>query len=146
MNRYGLCYHHLGWSSKGRATSMNRSLLDITVRPIPVQTTRWGLCYVRMLKASELDALLEIIDNWSGPERMALLVAFGACDAEGNKVFTRDDLGKLLKAPLEPLSELCTAFLDVNGMTGDPLEKKASTPSSGSTSTSPENSVTRIRK
>lgn len=122
---------------------MTRSLLDIRLKPHPVQTRLWGLCHVRIAEASELDHLMKIIETRKGADRLIELVLMGACQSDGRRAFGIDDREKLRSAPLEPITELATAFLEMNGIMGGVDEKKSSSPSSGSPSISPISSAIR---
>lgn len=114
----------------------SRSLLDVKAQPKPVKTKAWGTVFVRHALADELDDVLRILDSCKGGERLIQLVMLGACYDTGRQVFTHDDLLKLRKAPLEPIAELATAFLELNGL-AESSEKKSSIPSTGSVSTLP---------
>lgn len=112
----------------------SRSLLDVKIQPKPVKTKAWGTVFVRHARADELDNVLRILDSYTGGERLIQLVMLGVCYDTGRQVFTHDDLPKLRKAPLEPITELSTAFLELNGL-AESSEKKSSIPSTGSVST-----------
>ena len=124
---------------------MSRALLDLQIKPKAVQTELWGTCYVRRAMASELDEILKIMDTVSGSQRFVRLVQLGACDANGQRLFSEQDGIKLMQAPMEPIGEIAVAFLEANGITGDAPEKKSSPRTSGSPSISPITSVTKTR-
>ncbi len=104
---------------------MNREeLLSLPLASRVVDTQAWGPVRVRQLKAAELPALLEILDV-RGPERLARFCVLGCIDSRDGPLFLPDDVPKLLSGPLEPVSELATAFLELNGITDIEEEKKS---------------------
>ena len=124
---------------------MSRSVLDIEILPVPIETELWGRVYVRRAMTSELEAILSIIEESKGPERLVRLAQLGACDSGGVRLFTEADRSRLMAAPLEPISDIALGFLEANGLGEAGAEKKSSPPSSGSPFISHMASAARIR-
>lgn len=107
-----------------------------------VQTEAWGLCYVRQLKGNEFERFMAIMEESSGSERLARLTVLGLCDESGERRLVEGDEPVLLDGPMEPLGEVATAFLELNGVTEE--EKKSSSPPNSSRSSLQNSSVTPI--
>ncbi len=109
---------------------------------VPVQTESWGQCYARQIKGNEFERFMAIMDESTGSERLARLTVLGLCDADGKRVLADGDESVILDGPMEPLGEVATAFLELNGVAEE--EKKSSSPPSSSRSSLPSSSVTPI--
>ncbi len=108
----------------------------------PVETEAWGSCYVRQIKGNEFERFMAIMDESTGSERLARLTVLGLCDADGKRVLADGDEPVIVDGPMEPLGEIATAFLELNGVAEE--EKKSSSPLSSLRSSSPNSLVTPI--
>ncbi len=106
-----------------------------------VETEAWGSCYVRQIKGNEFERFMAIMDESAGSERLARLTVMGLCDEKGERILADGDEPIVIDGPMEPLGEIATAFLELNGVAE---EKKSSSPPSSSRSSSPNSSVTPI--
>lgn len=102
-----------------------------------VATASWGICYVRQLKGNEFEPFMDIMDKYRGSERLARLTVLGLCDANGQRVLADGDEPVLIDGPMEPLGEIATAFLELNGVEE---QKKSSDLPSSSLSSLPSSS------
>ncbi len=109
---------------------------------VEVQTGAWGLCYVRQIKGNEFERFMAIMDESTGSERLARLTVLGLCDADGKRVLADGDEPVIVDGPMEPLGEVATAFLELNGVSEE--QKKSSSQPSFSPSSSPSSLVTPI--
>ncbi len=108
----------------------------------PVETEAWGSCHVRQIKGNEFERFMAIMDESTGSERLARLTVLGLCDADGKRVLADGDEPVIVDGPMEPLGEVATAFLELNGVAEE--EKKSSSPPSSSRSSLPSSLVTPI--
>ena len=108
-----------------------------------VETEAWGDCYVRQIKGNEFERFMAIMDESTGSERLARLTVMGLCDEKGERILADGDEPIVIDGPMEPLGEIATAFLELNGVAE---EKKSSSPPSSSRSSSPSSSVMPIPK
>ncbi len=106
-----------------------------------VETEAWGSCYVRQIKGNEFERFMAIMDESAGSERLARLTVMGLCDEKGERILADGDEPIVIDGPMEPLGEIATAFLELNGVAE---EKKSSSPPSSSRSSLPNSSVTPI--
>ncbi len=107
-----------------------------------VETEAWGSCYVRQIKGNEFERFMAIMDESTGSERLARLTVLGLCDADGKRVLADGDEPVIVDGPMEPLGEVATAFLELNGVSEE--QKKSSSPPSSSRSSSQNSLVTPI--
>lgn len=100
-----------------------RSLLDRkrVIKPVQIGDET---CYVRSLPLSAILKFSELTkQDKSQANVMASIIRLGACDADGNEVFTDADLPSLAdpEAGAE-FMRLANAALDVSGITADKLD------------------------
>lgn len=91
-----------------------------------VMVPEWGngsFCYVRTLRASEIDDVQKIADstkdNTGTADSLVQWCIMGACDAKGKRIFKSSDKQSLLDGPLIPVQTIVTAFMKYNGITED---------------------------
>lgn len=105
---------------------LNELLSHTTVKQV-------GGLFVRSISASRAREWSDLLtlDNRQF-STASVWVGMCLCDEDGVYLFTKDDLSELDSASLAALTPLLNAAMEVNGGTGEQLEKKPdTTPNSG---------------
>ena len=97
--------------------SVDLPTVDEPVPEWPDETGQPGVIRFRQLSAEDMTLLTKEMDNGKGDDGMYLIIVRSAIDADGNKLFTDDDIAKLKGKSLHVLNRLQRVCLKLNDMT-----------------------------